>query len=65
MDSTNSSPDQENGGEQEPSELPILSDEDNDLEPSYHVPLLVNERLQLLLLTIAALPCATRRRNKT
>ena len=38
MDSPNSSPDQEKGGEQQqPSELPILSDKDNNLGPGLHI----------------------------
>ncbi|OQE08173.1 hypothetical protein PENFLA_c141G09406 [Penicillium flavigenum] len=40
MESPNSSPDQEKE-EQQPSELPILSDKDNNVEPSDHVPPLV------------------------
>ncbi|CAG8059603.1 unnamed protein product, partial [Penicillium nalgiovense] len=32
------SPDQEKQGEQQPSELLILSDKDNNVEPSDHVP---------------------------
>ncbi|KAJ5052450.1 hypothetical protein NUH16_011143 [Penicillium rubens] len=36
MESPNSSPDQEKE-EQQPSELPILSDKDNNVEPSDHV----------------------------
>ncbi|CAG8126069.1 unnamed protein product [Penicillium nalgiovense] len=38
MDPPNSSPDQEKQGEQQPSELLILSDKDNNGEPSDHVP---------------------------
>ncbi|KAJ5041896.1 hypothetical protein NUH16_011184 [Penicillium rubens] len=38
MDVSNSSPEEENGGEQQPGELPILSDKDNNGEPSDHVP---------------------------
>ncbi|KAI1829282.1 hypothetical protein DTO027I6_9850 [Penicillium roqueforti] len=38
MDSPNSSPDQEKQGEQQPNELPILNDKDNNVEPSDHVP---------------------------
>jgi hypothetical protein len=55
MESPNSSPDQ--GKVQQPSELAILSDINNNLEPSDHVPSLVSEalRLQMFLLTIAAL----------
>jgi hypothetical protein len=67
MDSPNSSPDQEKQGEQQPNELPILNDKDNNVEPSDHVPPLVSEtiRLQMLWLTIVDLPLATRRRKKT
>ena len=62
MDSPNSSPGQEKEGGQQPSELPVLSDKDNSLETHDHVPLLVSKtiRLHMLLLTIAALPFATR-----
>ncbi|CAG8138369.1 unnamed protein product [Penicillium nalgiovense] len=38
MDSPNSSPDQEKQGEQQPNELPIFNDKDNNVEPSDHVP---------------------------
>ncbi|KAJ5869288.1 hypothetical protein N7455_004229 [Penicillium solitum] len=38
MDSPNSSPDQEKQGEQQPNELPILNDKDNNVEPSDDVP---------------------------
>ncbi|CAG7981852.1 unnamed protein product [Penicillium nalgiovense] len=38
MDSANTSPDKEKEGEQQPCELPILSDRDNNLESSDHVP---------------------------
>lgn len=57
MDISNSSPDQGNGGEKEPSEMSNLSDKYNNLEPSDHVPLLVSEalRLPMLLLPIAVL----------
>jgi hypothetical protein len=67
MDSPNSSPDQEKQGEQQPSELLILSDKDNNGEPSDHVPPLVSEtlRLRILWLTIVDLDFTTRRRNKT
>jgi hypothetical protein len=67
MVSPNSSPDQEKQGEQQPNELPILNDKDNNVEPSDDVPPLVSEtiRLQMLWLTIVDLPFATRRRNKT
>jgi hypothetical protein len=67
MDSPNSSPDMEKEGEQQPCQLPILTDKDNNVEASDHVPLLVSEtiRLHMLLLTIAALSFATRRSNKT
>jgi hypothetical protein len=60
MESPNSSPDQEKG-EQQPSELAILSDMNNNLESSDHVPSSVSEalRLQMLLLTIAALHFTT------
>ena len=66
MDASNSSPDQEKG-EQQLCELPILSDNDNNGELSDHVPPLVSEtlRLRILWLTIVALPFATRRSNKT
>ncbi|CAP74129.1 hypothetical protein PCH_Pc37g00010, partial [Penicillium rubens Wisconsin 54-1255] len=66
MESPNSSPDQEKE-EQQPSELPMLSDKDNNVEPSDHVLPLVSEnlRLQILWLTIVDLDFATRRSNKT
>lgn len=66
MESPNSSPDQEKE-EQQPSELPILSDKDNNVEPSDHVLPLVSETLwlQILWLTIVDLDFATRRSNKT
>ncbi|KAJ5041393.1 hypothetical protein NUH16_011169 [Penicillium rubens] len=38
MDSPNSSPDQEKQGEQQPNELPILNDKDNNVKPSDDVP---------------------------
>jgi hypothetical protein len=61
MDSPNSSPDQKKEGEQQPSELPSLGDKDNPPVTSNHVLPLVCEMiwLQIFLLTIAALPCAT------
>jgi hypothetical protein len=67
MDASNSSPDQEKQGKQQPNELPILNDKDHNLESSDHVPPLVSKtlRLRILWLTIVALPFATRRRNKT
>jgi hypothetical protein len=67
MDTSNSSPDQEKQGEQQPNELPILSEKDHNQEPSDHVPPLVSEtiRLQMLWLTIVDLPFATRRSDKT
>jgi hypothetical protein len=66
MDASNSSPDQEKR-EQRPCELPNLSNKDNNVEPSDHVPPLVSEtiQLQMLWLTIVDLPFAARRRNKT
>lgn len=66
MESPNSLPDQEKQ-EQQPSELPILSDKDHNLEFSDHVPPLVSEtlRLQIFWLTIVDLDFATRRSNKT
>ena len=66
MDSQNSSTGQENEGDQQHSELPLLSEKDKSQENSDHVPL-VSEmiRLQLLLLTIAILPFAAGSRNKT
>jgi hypothetical protein len=67
MDSANTSPDKEKEGEQQPCELPILSDRDDNLESSDHVPPLVNKTLwlRILWLTIVALPFATRRSSKT
>jgi hypothetical protein len=66
MDVPNSTPDQEKG-EQQPSELPIVCEKDNSQEASDHVSPLVSEttQLSLLLLTIAALSLATGSRNKT
>ena len=66
MDASNSSPDQVKG-EQRPCELPNLSNKDNNVEPSDHVPPLVSEtiRLQMLWLALVDLPFATRRSNKT
>ena len=66
MDAANSSSDQEKG-EQQPDELPSLSDKDNNVEPSDHVLPLVSEtlRLQILWLTIVDLDFATRSSNKT
>jgi hypothetical protein len=60
MESPNSSPDQEKE-EQQPSELPILSDKDNNVEPSDHVLPFVSEtlRLQILWLTTVDLDFAT------
>jgi hypothetical protein len=44
----------------------VVSDKDNNGEPSDHVPPLVSETLRLrILLTVVALPFATRRRNET
>lgn len=58
--------DQEIGGEQPPSELPILGEKDKSQETSDHVSLVSETiRLQTLLLTIAALPFATGNKNKT
>jgi hypothetical protein len=64
---SNSSPEEEKGGEQQPGELPILSDKDNNGEPSDHVSPLVSEtlRLRILWLIVVAFPFATRRRKKT
>lgn len=66
MDGQNSSTDQEIEGDQQPSVLPILSEKDKSQESSDHVPS-VSETipLQMLLLTIAALPFATRSSYKT
>ena len=67
MDAPNSSPDQEKEGEQQPSELPILSEKVISQETSDPVPPLVSETIQLhiFLLTIAVLALATGSRNKT
>ncbi|KAJ5040752.1 hypothetical protein NUH16_003407 [Penicillium rubens] len=42
MDALNTSPDQENETEQQPSELPILSEKDKSQENSHHVPPLLS-----------------------
>jgi hypothetical protein len=39
MDATNSMPDHEKEGEQEPSELPIVCEKDNTQEASDHAPM--------------------------
>jgi preprotein translocase subunit SecF len=58
MDAQNSSKAQENEGDQQPSQLPILSEKDKLQETSDHVSPLVSEtiRHQMFLLIIAALP---------
>ncbi|KAJ5033183.1 hypothetical protein NUH16_003099 [Penicillium rubens] len=65
MDAPNGSPDQKNEGDQQPIELPILSEKDKSQETSDHAPS-VSETIQLqtLLLTIAALSFATGSRYK-
>jgi hypothetical protein len=67
MDSPKSLPGQEKQGEQQPSELPVLNDKDNNLESSDPVPSLVSEtiRLQMPWLTTAALSLARGRKGKT
>jgi hypothetical protein len=67
MDAPNSSTDQKIEGDQQPRELPTLSEKDKSQETSDHVPPLASEtiRLQILLLTIAVPPFATGSRNKT
>ena len=63
MDAQNSSTDEEIEGDQQPSVLAILSEKDRSQESSGHVPLVSETiRLQMLLLTIAVLPFATRSR---
>jgi hypothetical protein len=67
MDVQNSSPDQKIEGDQQPSELPTLSEKDISKETSDHVPPLVCEtiRLKISCLTIAVLPFAAGSRYKT
>jgi hypothetical protein len=63
----NSSTDQEFEGDQQASELPILSEEEKLPETSYHALPLVSETtwLQIVLLTIAVLPFAAGSRYET
>jgi hypothetical protein len=49
MNAQNSSTDQEFGGDQQPSELPILGEKDNSVETSDNVPLVSEiNRLRIL-----------------
>lgn len=66
MDAPSRVPDQENEGDEQPSEFPIPGD-GNAQETSDHGLPLVSEmtRLQMLLLTITAFPSGTGSRNKT
>jgi hypothetical protein len=65
-DAPNSSPHQEKERDQQPSEWPILGENDKSQEASGHVPLVSETiRPQALLLTIAALLFAAGSRNKT
>ena len=60
MDASNSSPDQEREGEQQPSKLPFLCEKENLQEASDHAPMVSGTaQLPMLLLTIAALSFAT------
>jgi hypothetical protein len=57
MDASNSSPDQEREGEQQPSELPFLCEKDNSQEASGHAPMVSGTaQLPILLLTTQLSP---------